>query len=108
MADRAASAPRPDPLNAGERLVVSVVAQLATVWMHPGDVYLMKARLRAGLPHLRRGDPDFERLAEAVARILAAQPDSALADARAVAARDLQPILRRDMAAALRDLPDKA
>lgn len=95
---------RRDPLNAYERLTVAALSRLALVWAFDSHREELLAVIIPALPKMRR-DADFNALAAAAVRMShATNPVE-----RAFAISDCQsaiiPILRRDMLAALKDIP---
>ena len=98
---------RTDPLTAAERLVVAVVALCASVWMFDSEKSGLMAMMQDHL-HALRKDAEFDALAMAARDLIAARSTVEWYYATQKAAFALQPILRRDAAAALRDIPVEA
>mgnify|MGYP000744740255 CR=1 FL=1 len=93
-----------DPLTARERLVVAVVGLCASVWMFDSEKTGLMALMEQNLRGLRR-DAAFDALAVAAMDLIAAKTVVDWSFATQKAAQALAPILRRDAAAALRDIP---
>ena len=96
--------PRRDPLTASERLVVSALGILAVQFVFDADRATLLALVQPELPRLRR-DAQFNALAAAADQLAAADTPVLRSFAVTALQTALAPILRRDMTAALRDLP---
>lgn len=107
MADQIpASETRPDPLTPAERFVLAGMALLTLSWAF-NDRRGEQAILLAGYAPLLRRDRDFDALALVLGQMRAADTHQEWSFAAAAAERAVVPILRRDMLAALRHLPEK-
>ena len=95
-----------DPLTPPERMVVATVSLLAMSWAFDpkrGE----KLALLDGLPAQMRKDADFDALAAVVVKMRGAVTHLDWSFAASAAERALVRILRRDMTAALRRLPEQ-
>lgn len=93
-------------LSPQERIAVSGAAVLAMQWQFKTDRMALLALLREAMPCLRP-DPDFNGLRSSIAAMLAASTQVEWNDATARAAHAVAPLLRRDITAALRHLPQE-
>lgn len=98
---------RHDPMTADERLVVSIIALLALQWSFSDA---RKALLALAQPHAAklRKDADFDLLHAAFVKMTASTSPIDWTYAQQSAQAALPAILRRDLNAALRDIPTGA